>query len=104
MYSIGSLKIRQTLCTLGASINLMPLSMMMKLNCGLPKPTKMTLTLADQSVTCPYGVLEDVLVRVDNLLFPDDYVILDMLEDAETPLLLGTPFFAMRIALIYVKR
>lgn len=69
----------------------MPLSMMKKLNHGEPKPTKMTLTLADRSVTYPYGVLEDVLVRVDDLFFPIDFVILDMPEDAETPLLLGRP-------------
>lgn len=50
-FSIGSLKFGQTLCDLGASINLMSLSMMRKLNCGEPKPTKMNLTLADRSVT-----------------------------------------------------
>jgi hypothetical protein len=61
--SIGELKIGRALCDLGASINLMPLSMMKKLNCGEPKPTKMTLTLADRSVTYLYGVLEDVLVK-----------------------------------------
>lgn len=51
--SIGSLKTGQALCNLGASINLMPLSIMKKLNYGEPKPTKMTLTLADRSVTYP---------------------------------------------------
>ncbi|XP_050890825.1 uncharacterized protein LOC127096274 [Lathyrus oleraceus] len=69
-FSIGSLKIGQTLCDLGASINLMSLFMMRKLNYGEPKPTKMTLTLADRSITYPYGVLEDVLVKVDDLIFP----------------------------------
>lgn len=55
--SIDSLKIGQALCELGASINLMPLSMMKKLNYGEPNPSKMTLTLTDISVTYPYGVL-----------------------------------------------
>lgn len=54
--SIGSLKIGKALCNLRASINLMSLSMMKKLNCGEPKPTKMTLTLVDRSVTYLYGV------------------------------------------------
>lgn len=56
----------------------MPLSMMRKLKCGEPKPKNMTLTLAGVSITYPYGVLEDVLVRVDGLLLIAYFVILDM--------------------------
>ena len=82
----------------------MSLSMMIKLNYGEPKPTKMTLTPADRSVTYPYGVWKDVLVKVDDLLFPIDFIILDMPEDVETPLLLGRPFLAIRRALIDVER
>lgn len=82
----------------------MLLSMMRKLNSGEPKPMKMTLTLADRSATYPYGVLEGVLVKVDDLLFPADFVILDTSEDAETPLLLGRPFLAMGRALIDMER
>jgi hypothetical protein len=81
----------------------MPLSMMKKLNCGEPKPTKMTLTLVDRSITYPYGVLEDVLVKVNDLFFPADFVILDMNEDSEIPLLLGRPFLATGRALIDVE-
>ncbi|XP_050902839.1 uncharacterized protein LOC127115304 [Lathyrus oleraceus] len=55
--SIGPLKIGKALWDLGASRNLMLLSMMRKLNYGELKPTKMTLTLTDRSVTYPYGVL-----------------------------------------------
>lgn len=99
---IGTLKIDKALCDLGASINLMSLSMMMRLNCGEPKPTKMT--LVDRSVTYPYEVLEDVLVKLDDLLFSIDFVILDMPEDTETPLLLGRPFLATSRELIDVQR
>jgi hypothetical protein len=101
--SIGKVKVERALCDLGASINLMPLSMVKKLGCGEPKPTKMTLTLADRSITYPYGVLEDVLVKVNDLFFPADFVILDMNEDAEIPLLLGRPFLATGRALIDVE-
>ena len=66
-------------------------------------PTKITLTLADCSVSYPYGVLEDVLVKVNDLLFPTDFVILYMEEDDETPLLLGRPFLATGRALIDVE-
>jgi hypothetical protein len=63
--SLGEVKVGRALCDLGANINLMPLSMMKKLNYGEHKPTRMTLTLADRSVTYLYGVLEDVLVKVN---------------------------------------
>lgn len=79
--TIGKVSMGRALCDLGASINLMPLSMMKKLKCGEPKPTRMTLTLADRSNSYPYRVLEDVLVRVNDLVFPADFVILDMADD-----------------------
>lgn len=69
-----------------------------------PKPTKMTLTLADLSVTYPYGVLEDVLVKVDDLLFPDNFIILDTPKDTEAPLLSGRHFLATGRALINMER
>lgn len=52
----------------------------------------MTLTLIDRSITYPYGVLEDVLVKGDELLFLTDFIILGMVEESETQLLLGRPF------------
>lgn len=45
-------------------------SMMRKLKCNEPKLTHIMLTLVDRSITHPYGIIEDVLVRVDNLVFP----------------------------------
>lgn len=63
----------------------------------------MTLTLADKLVTYPYGVLDDALVRVDDLVFLADFVILYMPKDAKTPLLLGRPFLDTRRALIDVE-
>ncbi|XP_050919223.1 uncharacterized protein LOC127136739 [Lathyrus oleraceus] len=101
-FSIGPLTIRKALCDLRASINLMMLSMMSKFKCGEPKLTHMTLTLADKSIIYPYGILEYVLVRVDDLGFPANFVILDMPEDSETPLLLGRSFLETCKALIYV--
>lgn len=73
--------------------------MMRKLNCGEPKATQVTLTLVDHSISYPYGILEDVPIRVDGLLFPMDFVILGM---PETPLLLGRPFIATNKMLIDV--
>lgn len=92
-----------SLCDLGASINLMSLSMMRNLNCGEQKPTKMTLTVDDRFVTYPYGVLEDVLVKIDGLLFPTEFFNLEPV-DAETPLLLGRPFLATSRDLIDMEK
>jgi hypothetical protein len=101
--SIGPVDIGRALCDLGVRINLMPLSMMKKLGCGEPKPTRMTLNLADRSISHPFGVLEDVLVKVNELVFPADFVILDMAEDEDMPLILGRPFLATGRALIDVE-
>ncbi|XP_039683011.1 uncharacterized protein [Medicago truncatula] len=101
--SIGPVDIGRALCDLGANINLMPLSMMKKLGGGEPKPTRMTLTLADRSISYLFGVLEDVLVKVNDLVFPADFVILDMDEDEDMPLILGRPFLATGRALIDVE-
>ncbi|MCI01307.1 hypothetical protein A2U01_0022332, partial [Trifolium medium] len=88
--SIGNIVVGRALCDLGASINLMPLSMMKKIPGAMAKPTKMQLSLADRSIVHPYGILHDVLVRVAEFVFSADFVILDMEDDAEVePLLLG---------------
>jgi hypothetical protein len=90
-------------CDLGASINLMSLSMMKRIPGAVAKPTKMQLTLADRSIKYPYGILEDVLVRCSEFVFPADFVILDMEECVEVPVLLGRPFLATGRALIDVE-
>lgn len=103
LYSIGPVKIGHTLCDLGKNLNLMSLSMMGRLNCGEPKPTQMDLTLAYQSITYTYGVLEDVIMMVYDLLFPIDFVNLNMVENFETPLLIGRTFLETGRVLINVK-
>jgi len=55
-------------------------------------PTRMTLQLADRSITRPYGVIEDVLVKVKQFTFPANFVVMDIEEDPEIPLILGCPF------------
>ena len=55
-------------------------------------PTRMTLQLADGLITRPYGVVEDVLVKVRRFTFRADFVIMDIEKDAEIPLILGCPF------------
>ena len=100
---IGSLSVDKALADLGASINLMPYKMFKKLGLGEPKPTRMSIQLADRSVKYPKGIIEDVLVKVDKFIFPVDFVILEMDEDIEVPLILGRPFLATARAIIDVS-
>jgi len=96
--------VSKALCDLRASINLMPLSIFKRLGIGEVKPTMITLQLADRSVTYPYGIVEDVLVKVDKFIFPADFVVFDMKEDTKVPIILGRPFLATGRALIDVQQ
>ena len=102
--SIENSIFEKALCDLGASINLMPLSIFKKLGLGEAKPTTVTLQLADRSLKHPRGIIEDVLVKVGKFIFQADFIILDMEEDNEIPILLGRPFLATGGALIDVKK
>ncbi|GJV14305.1 reverse transcriptase domain-containing protein [Tanacetum coccineum] len=90
------------LADLGASINLMPLSIWKKL--GLPglNDTKMVLELADRTISKPTGVAENVFVKVGKFYFPADFVVLDFIADPRVPLILGRPFLRTAHALIDV--
>ncbi|XP_020233010.1 uncharacterized protein LOC109813258 [Cajanus cajan] len=100
--TIRSLAIGKALLDLGASINLTPLSMLQRVGDLEVKPTLMTLQLADRSVKYPHGIVEDVLVKVDSFLFPADFVVMDIEEDIDVPLILGRPFMKTARVLIDV--
>jgi hypothetical protein len=101
--TVGSLDFAKALCDLGASINLMPLSIYKKLGLGDPTPTNMKLVMADRSVKRPVGILCDVLVKVSSFIFPADFVILDCEADSEVPIILGRPFLATGSVLIDLR-
>ncbi|XP_006575828.1 uncharacterized protein [Glycine max] len=90
--SIGNVSAGKALMDSGASINLMPLFVCRRIRVLEIMPTKITLQLADRSVTRPYGIIEDVLVRVKHFTFLADFVVMDIKEDTEIPLILGRPF------------
>ncbi|KAK4595175.1 hypothetical protein RGQ29_018785 [Quercus rubra] len=102
--TIGKSYFDRALCDLGASINLMPLSVFRKLGLGEVKPTTISLQLANRSIKYPRGVIEDVLVKVDKFIFPVDFIVLVMYEDEEIPLILGQPFLATGRTLIDVQQ
>ena len=85
---IGNSIFERDLCDLGASINLMPLSIFRRLGLGEAIPTTVTLQMVDRSLKHPRGVKEDVLVKVDKFIFPTDFIVLEG-EDKEIPIILG---------------
>ncbi|GKA97216.1 reverse transcriptase domain-containing protein [Tanacetum coccineum] len=99
---IGQLHINNVLADLGDSISLMPYTMYEKLSLGEPKATRKSLELADRSIQYPRGIIENVLIKVDNFVLPIDFVILDMPEDSRVPIILGRPFLATARAMIDV--
>ncbi|XP_062109502.1 uncharacterized protein LOC133820963 [Humulus lupulus] len=102
--SIGNVVFEQAFCDLGASVNLLPLSIYRKLKLGESKPTTVTFQMADRLVKHHRGVIEHFLVNVDKFIFPTDFIILDMEEDENIPIILGRSFLATVRALIDVQK
>ncbi|XP_062115258.1 uncharacterized protein LOC133829567 [Humulus lupulus] len=102
--TIENFHCERALCDLGASINLMPLSVFRRLGLGEARPITLTLQLANRSLTYPRGIIEDVLVKVEKFIFPADFIVLDMEEDEDVPIILGRPILATGQALIDVQK
>nr|GFA41504.1 reverse transcriptase domain-containing protein [Tanacetum cinerariifolium] len=92
------------LADLGASINLMPLSVWEELSLPKLTPTCMTLELADRSVSKPIGIAKDVSVKVGVFHFPTDFVVVDFEPDPRVPLILRRCFLKTGRALIDVQK
>nr|GFA33835.1 reverse transcriptase domain-containing protein [Tanacetum cinerariifolium] len=90
------------LAYLGASINLIPLSIWKKFRLPTLNDTKMALELADRTISKPTGVAENVFVKVGKFYSPADFIILDFVADPRVPLILGRPFLSTAHALIDV--
>ncbi|XP_050897258.1 uncharacterized protein LOC127104087 [Lathyrus oleraceus] len=101
--TIGDRSFNKSLIDMGASVSLMLLSIYKKLGIGDVQDTRMTLQFADHSVKKPYGIVEDVLVKIDKFVFPVDFVILKMPEDEEIPLILGRLFLETGRCLINIE-
>ncbi|GJT58354.1 reverse transcriptase domain-containing protein [Tanacetum coccineum] len=84
----------------GASINLLPHSIYKQLGLEALTPTRMTLELANRSITHPMGIAEDVVVRVDGFTFLADFVVVNFEPDPRVPIILGRPFLRTAKALI----
>ncbi|XP_062151973.1 uncharacterized protein LOC133860367 [Alnus glutinosa] len=91
--TIGNMRYEKAMTDLGASINVMPYSIYASLKLGPLNKTSVVIQLADRFIAYPKGVVEDVLVQINDSVFPTDFYVLDMENgDQTTPILLGKPF------------
>ncbi|XP_047949418.1 uncharacterized protein LOC125195288 [Salvia hispanica] len=93
--SLGDIKIEHVMCDLGASINVLPLSIYKKLTGVSLVDTKVVIQLADRTCISPEGVLENVIVKVHDFMYPADFHVIKMSDNefAESSgVLLGRPF------------
>ncbi|GKB51878.1 reverse transcriptase domain-containing protein, partial [Tanacetum coccineum] len=81
-------------------INLLPHFIYKKLELEALTPTRMTLELANRSITHPMGIAKDVVVRVDGFTFLADFVVVNFEPDPRVPIILGRPFLRTAKALI----
>nr|GEY59672.1 hypothetical protein [Tanacetum cinerariifolium] len=99
---LSGMDVCYALADLGANINLMPLSIWKKLSLTELTPTRMTLELADISITRPKGFTGDVFVKVGKFHFPTNFVVVDFEADPRVSLILGRSFLRTGRALIDV--
>lgn len=73
-------------------MSLVSLSIYKKLGLSIVQDTRITLQFVDRLVRRPYGIMENVLVKIDKFVFLVEFVILKMPEDEDIPFILGKPF------------
>ena len=82
---------------------MLPLSLLKRIGIGELKPTEMELKIADRSTMKLVGFVEDIPVKIEGIYIPTDFVVVDIEEDDDVPIILGRPFLATAGALIDVK-
>ncbi|PKA60525.1 hypothetical protein AXF42_Ash017931 [Apostasia shenzhenica] len=104
---IGDKTIQKTLLDLGASVNLLPFWFYEQLGLGELKSTPITLQLVDKSITIPKGIIQDILIKVGEFIFPVDFIVIETEvktdQRSQIPVILGRPFLATSNALINCK-
>nr|XP_025635828.1 uncharacterized protein LOC112729908 [Arachis hypogaea] len=103
-YTIVTITFEKALCDLSSSINLMPLSVIMRLRILEVQSAKISLEMVDKSLKRVYGMVDDVLVKVEDLYLPADFVIIDTGEDRDESIILRRLFLATAKALIDVEK
>ncbi|GJV08479.1 hypothetical protein Tco_1346135 [Tanacetum coccineum] len=93
-YFIHNVCFDKALVDLGASVSVMPFSTYTNLGLGILSHTRLTIEVADRTIKQPRGIAENVLVRNGKFIFPIDFIILDIPEDDNVPLISGQPFLS----------
>ncbi|GJW79489.1 zinc finger, CCHC-type containing protein [Tanacetum coccineum] len=101
---LGDFKPFDTLADLGACVNIIPLYLFKKLNIGILEETKHVFGLADGTKSYPIRIVRDVEVHIERLKVLNDFYIIGMKKDPETPLLVGRGFLATANALIDCRK
>ncbi|XP_019230532.1 PREDICTED: uncharacterized protein LOC109211456 [Nicotiana attenuata] len=83
--TIGNFEFAKALYDLGASINLMPLTIYKRLGIGRARPTSMLLQLADRTVKRPFGILNDVLVQ-ESMCRPNEFANCSLIDAVDVVL------------------
>ncbi|GJU04775.1 MAK10-like protein [Tanacetum coccineum] len=97
---LGGSKPFDTLADLGSCVNIIPLYLFKKLNIGLLEETNHIFGLVDRTKSYPIGIIKDVEVHIGKLKLLNDFYVIDMKKDPETPLLVGRGFRATAYAVI----
>ncbi|XP_057771191.1 uncharacterized protein LOC130991003 [Salvia miltiorrhiza] len=103
---IGDTRIENAMCDLGASINVMPLTVYNRLSGVELVDTRVVIQLADRSCVYPEGLLEHVLVSVNNFVYPADFYVVRICgvqSKGSTGVLLGRPFLRTAKSIIDVS-
>nr|GEW48406.1 hypothetical protein [Tanacetum cinerariifolium] len=100
---LGDLKPFDTLADLGSCVNIIPLYPFKKLNIRLLEETDHICGLADGTKSNPVGIVKDVKVHIGKLKLLNDFYVINMKKDPETPLLVGRGFLATASAIIDCK-
>ncbi|GJZ31034.1 MAK10-like protein [Tanacetum coccineum] len=99
-YRLGDSKPFDTLVDLGSCVNIIPLYLFKKLNIRLLEKTDHIFGLADETKSYPIGIVKDVKVHIGKLKLLNNFYVIDMKKDPETPLLVGRGFLATAKAVI----
>ncbi|GKF10010.1 hypothetical protein Tco_0044234 [Tanacetum coccineum] len=91
---INNICFDKALVDLGANVSVMPFSTYTNLGLGDLSRTMMTIELADRTIKQPNSIATNVLVRIGKFFFHINFVILDIPEDNDVPLILGRPFLS----------
>ncbi|GJX08620.1 reverse transcriptase [Tanacetum coccineum] len=97
---LGESKPFDALADLGSCVNIIPLYLFKKLNIGLLEETDHIFGLADGTKSYPVGIVKNVEVHIGKLKLLNDFYLIDMKKDPETPLLVGRGFLATANAVI----